>query len=237
MNQLDKELSQIKIKLEEMWSLVEFQMLGCKEALLTSNLDLAKKVIKKGKKVNAYDIKIDRMCENFFALYNPVAVDLRWVLAILKINANLERIGDYAESVARMIKEAKTPIEPTLLEKSRLLDMFEGTETMLANVRLAFLSEDTDLAREVLKQDKVLNKINMKTDKVLLDYFKSHPDNIPQSLKVSGIIRKLERVGDQTTNIAEEIVFYVDAKVLKHKDKFKKKGDKDNNGDDKGNTK
>lgn len=233
MNQIDKELSRIKKKLEEMWALVEFQVVSCREALLTGDEDLAQRIIKKGKKVNAYDLKIDRLCENFFALYNPVASDLRWVLAILKINANLERIGDSAESVARMLKEAVLPVEPNLLAQSRLLEMLEATEHMLANVRVAFLEEDTQLAREVLKQDKLLNKIHQKTDGVLLHYFKAHPDNIPQSLKVSGIIRKLERIGDQTTNIAEEIVFYVDAKVLKHKEKGgKKKKDKYQSSED-----
>ncbi|RNI31446.1 phosphate signaling complex protein PhoU [Rufibacter latericius] len=228
MNQLDKELLRIKTKVEEMWDLVDFQLTAGREALLTSNPDLAKKVIKSGKKVNAYDIKIDRMCENIFALFNPVAVDLRWVLAILKINSNLERIGDYAESIAHMLKEANPPIEPTLLADSRFLEMFEASETMLKNVRIAFLEENTELARQVIKQDKLLNKIHGKTDKVLMRYFQTHPDNIFQSLKVSGIIRKLERIGDHTTNIAEEIVFYVDAKVVKHQQKKKKnKGSED----------
>jgi phosphate transport system protein len=227
MNQLDKELLRIKTKVEIMWDLVDFQLTSGKEAILTANEELARKVIKSGKKVNAYDIKIDRMCENIFALFNPVAVDLRWVLAILKINSNLERIGDYAESIAHMLKEATPPIEPTLLAESRLGEMYEATEAMLQNVRQAFLEENTELARQVIKQDKRLNKIHTQTDKVLLKYFQSHPHNIYQSLKVSGIIRKLERIGDHTTNIAEEIVFYVDAKVVKHKQKKKRNKDQE----------
>ncbi|WP_205503801.1 phosphate signaling complex protein PhoU [Rufibacter psychrotolerans] len=223
MNQLDKELLRIKNKVEEMWDLVDFQLQSGHEALLNPDPDLTKKIIKSGKKVNAYDIKIDRMCENIFALFNPVAVDLRWVLAILKINANLERIGDYGESIAQMLKEATPPIEPNLLENSRVLEMYEATTAMLRNIRQAFLEENTELARQVIKQDKLLNKINAKTDKMLLKYFQEHPTNIHQSLKVAGIIRKLERIGDHTTNIAEEIVFYVDAKVVKHKQKKKKK--------------
>ncbi|WP_207435337.1 phosphate signaling complex protein PhoU [Sabulibacter ruber] len=223
MNQLDKELLRIKNKVEEMWDLVDFQLQSGRDALVNPNEDLTRKIIKSGKKVNAYDIKIDRMCENIFALFNPVAVDLRWVLSILKINSNLERIGDSGESIAHMLKEASLPIEPTLLQESRVLEMYDATTAMLQNVRQAFLEENTDLARQVIKQDKILNKIHAKTDKMLMNYFQSHPDNIAQSLKVSGIIKKLERIGDHTTNIAEEIVFYVDAKVVKHKQKKKKK--------------
>jgi phosphate transport system protein len=224
MNQLEKELQRITNKVSEMWALVEYQVVNGKEALVKTDAELAKKVIKRGKKVNDYDIKIDRMIENFFALYNPVAVDLRWALAILKINANLERIGDSAESVALMIREIKSPLEADLMEVSRLVEMYDGAIAMLNEVHLAFHEKDTERARGLIRQDQLLNKIHRQTDKVLIDYIKEHPDRVAQCLKVSGIIRKLERIGDQVTNIAEEIVFYVDAKVVKHK-KVKKPKD------------
>ncbi|GGK63867.1 phosphate signaling complex protein PhoU [Rufibacter glacialis] len=222
MNHLDKELLAIKDKVNEMWSLVEFQMLAGKDALLNGDEELLRKIIKRGKKVNAYDIKIDRMCENIFALYNPVAVDLRWLMAILKINANIERIGDSSEGIAQLIREANFPVDPELLETTRVLEMYDAAESMLADVQRAFYEENTELARDLIKRDKLLNKIHVKTDKVIIRYIQAHPDNINQSLKVSGIIRKLERIGDQITNIAEEIIFYVDAKVVKHKQKKKR---------------
>ncbi|ALJ01185.1 phosphate signaling complex protein PhoU [Rufibacter tibetensis] len=225
MNHLDKELLAIKDKVNEMWSLVEFQVLAGKDALLNGDEELTNKIIKRGKKVNAYDIKIDRMCENIFALYNPVAVDLRWLMAILKINSNIERIGDSSESIAQLIKEAGTPIDPALLETTRVLEMYDAAEAMLADVQRAFYEENTELAREIIKKDKILNKIHLKTDKVIIKYIQANPENIAQSLKVSGIIRKLERIGDQITNIAEEIIFYVDAKVVKHKQKKKRNKD------------
>ena len=106
-----------------------------------------------------------------------------------------------------------------LLEMSRVLEMYEDALLMLAEVKKAFAEKDTQLAKLVIRQDKALNKINRETDEVIIAYIKKHPDNIDQSLKVGGIIRKLERIGDHVTNIAEEIVFYVDAKVVKHKPK------------------
>ena len=221
MNQLDKELLRIKEKVDEMWDLVTFQVNGGKTALVNADKELARKIMKRGKKVNAYDVKIDRMCENFFALFNPVAVDLRWLLAILKINANLERIGDTAEGIARYIKEAETPFDPKLLETTQVLEMYEAAEIMLGDVRKALAEEDTDLAKALIKRDKVLDKINAKADKALLGYIQGHPENTHQALKISNIIRKLERIGDQITNIAEEVVFYVDAKVVKHRQKEK----------------
>jgi phosphate transport system protein len=224
MNQLEKELQRITNKVSEMWALVEFQVLNGKEALVKTDIELARKVIKRGKKVNDYDIKIDRMIENFFALYNPVAVDLRWALAVLKINSNLERIGDSAESVALMIREIESPLEPDLVAATRLIEMYDGAIAMLQEVHQAFHEKDTELARALMSQDKLLNKIHRKTDSVLISYIRQHPEQLAQCLKVAGIIRKLERIGDQVTNIAEEIVFYVDAKVVKHK-KIKKPKD------------
>ena len=219
MSHLDNELKRIKTKVTEMWELVEFQVQCGQEALVKGDKTLAQKIIKRGKKVNNYDIKIDQLCENMLALFNPLAVDLRLILAILKINSNLERIGDTAESIAGLILESEMPLEENLVEMTRVLEMYECALLMLAEVKRAFVEEDTRLAKMVIKQDKALNKIHRNTDNVIMAYLKNRPDNINQSLKVAGIIRKLERVGDHVTNIAEEIVFYIDAKVLRHKPK------------------
>ena len=216
---LDNELKRIRAKVSEMWELVEFQVKCGHEAIVKGDKVLAEKIIKRGKKVNEYDIKIDQRCENLLALFNPLAVDLRLILATLKINSNLERIGDTAEGIAGLILDTATPIEPELLAQSRVLEMYESALQMLAEIKTAYLENDTRLAKAVMKKDKVLNKINRHTDAVTVTYIIKHPDNIDQSLKMAGIIRKLERIGDHITNIAEEMVFYVDAKVLKHKPK------------------
>jgi phosphate transport system protein len=227
MSHLDNELGRIINKVTAMWDLVEFQVRSGQEALMAGDMALAEKVIKRGKKVNGYDLKIDQRCENLLALFNPLAVDLRLILAILKINANLERIGDTAEGISGLVLEAGTPIEKELLEMSRVLEMYDGALLMLSEIKRAFLEKDTRLAKLVMRQDKTLNKIHRNTDKVIIAYLKNHADNIDQCLKIAGIIRKLERIGDHVTNIAEEIVFYVDAKVVKHQDKaWKEKGPK-----------
>lgn len=238
MSHLDNELGRIRSKINEMWEMVEFQVKSGQEALVKGDKTLAEKIIKRGKKVNGYDLKIDQLCENLLALFNPLAVDLRLILAILKINSNLERIGDTAEGIAGLILDANAPVEKDLMEMSRVLEMYDGALLMLSEVKRAFIEEDTQLAKLVMRQDKTLNKIHRNTDAVIIDYLKQHPNNIEQSLKVGGIIRKLERIGDHVTNIAEEIVFYVDAKVVKHKPKpwkeKKRKADFQNESDTNG---
>ncbi|AMM51843.1 hypothetical protein TH61_12560 [Rufibacter sp. DG15C] len=231
MNQLDKELQLIKAKVNAMWELVTEQVSSARQALVTADHDLARKVVKRDKKVNNFDSKIDRMCEDFFALYNPVAVDLRWVLATLKINANLERIGDAAEGIAQQVREVEGTFSPELLEATRLLEMYDAAQSMLQDAFKAYDDQDTDLARDLIKRDKLLNTINGKKDKVLVRYIQQYPDQIDHSLKMSSVLQKLERMGDQVTNIAEEVIFYVDAKMIKHKSMKKKTKVKKNKPD------
>ncbi|QCR23675.1 phosphate signaling complex protein PhoU [Pontibacter sp. SGAir0037] len=226
MSHIDIELEKIKSKLMEMWDLVDYQVQSSQEALATINHELAEKIINLGKKVNKYDIKVDRLCENVFALFTPVAVDLRTLLATLKINANLERIGDSSEGIGYYVKKLSAPINQHLLTATKTGEMFQAAVAMLAECRTAYLNGDTELAKQVIKRDKALNKIYHKSDSLIAKYIKDNPDKIQEGLVLLSIIKKIERIGDQATNIAEEIIFYRDAKVVKHKKKKKKK-DKD----------
>jgi phosphate transport system protein len=227
MAQLDTELKRLKTKLLEMWDLVEYQLQAGREAMLNADEELAKQVIKRDRKVNQFDIKIDRMCENFFALFTPVAVDLRLVLAVLKINSNLERLGDTAEGIARFVKKMDSPANPELLELTNVVQMYDEALKMLADSRTAFQNNDTALAKAIIKHDRTLNKIYRKSDAIVTKFMVENPDRITEALAILSIIKKLERVGDQVTNIAEEIIFYRDAKVVKHKSDKKKKKKED----------
>lgn len=223
MPHIDIEIDRLKKKLMEMWDLVEVQLVKGREAMEKADQELPNEILKMGKKVNNYDVKIDRMCENFFALFTPVAVDLRTVLAILKINANLERIGDTAEGIAFFVKKLDGPLSPELVEMTMVHPMFEEALVMLKDCQRAFMENDTTLAKEIIKRDKVLNKIYRKSDNIVINFLKHDPAKIKEGLILLSIIKKIERVGDQVSNIAEEIIFYKDAKIVKHKLKKKKK--------------
>jgi len=203
-----------------MWTLVNSQLSKARLAFLNFDKDLAREVVTKEKRVNGSELKIDRDCENIFALFCPVAIDLRFLLAVLKINSNLERIGDIAEGIAKYIIDAEAPFTKELLDVTRILPMYEESVKMLEDTQEAFEKEDTILARSVFKKDDFLDDINRQAHKVLERYLKDHPEDTSQALWLLSIIRKLERVGDQAKNVAEEIIFYLEAKVLKHKNKF-----------------
>ena len=216
MTQFELEIQHIKTEVINMTELVHLQLVKAKEAMLIFDKDLAHEVIAREKRVNAFELKIDRDCENIFALFCPVAVDLRFLLASLKINNNLERIGDIAEGIAKYVIKSETKFDMNLLESTKLLRMFDDSIDILSDIKVAFENEDTLLARTIFSRDEILDEINKNADNAIAAYIKTNPENISQAVFVLSIVRKLERVGDQSKNIAEEIIFYVEAKVLKH---------------------
>ncbi|ESU20393.1 phosphate transport system regulatory protein PhoU [Flavobacterium enshiense DK69] len=222
MTQLENEIQNLKEELIDLWLLVNLQLEKAQQSLFSMDNDLAREIIANEKRVNSYELKLDRDCENVFALFNPVAMDLRFVLAVLKINSNLERTGDIAAGIAKFVKEIDEDFDKNLLEVSNVKEMFEVSIFMMSNVLEAFEKEDTKLARKIFKQDETLDKIKKKANGVIAKYCKEQPDNIEQALYLLSIIQKLERVGDHAKNMAEETIFYIEAKVLKHKSNKKK---------------
>ena len=216
MTQLENEIQDIKAEVVSMWYLVESQLKKARTSMLHFDRDLAREVVLKEKRVNAFELKLDRDCENIFALYCPVAVDLRFLLAVLKINNNLERIGDIAEGVAKYVIESLTDFDHSLFKNTELITMFDDAISILTDTRIAFEKEDTILARSIFKKDEALDRINANAIKNIEECIKADLGMINDALYVLSIIRKLERVGDQAKNIAEEIIFYIEAKVLKH---------------------
>jgi phosphate transport system protein len=220
MAQIETELQLLKTEAINMWTLVNSQLSKARLAFLNFDKDLAREVVLKEKRVNGSELKIDRDCENIFALFCPVAIDLRFLLAVLKINSNLERIGDIAEGIAKYIIDAEAPFTKEMLDATRILPMYEESVRMLEDTQEAFEKEDTILARSVFKKDDFLDNVNKSSNKALEQHLKQYPEDLAQALWILSIIRKLERVGDQSKNIAEEIIFYLEAKVLKHKGKY-----------------
>lgn len=223
MTHLETELQQLKDSLVEMWTLVTKQLSKAKEALIKVDKDLAREIISAEKRVNALELSIDQDSENIFALYSPVAVDLRLVLAIYKINNSLERQGDCAKGIAKFVIAIDGTFDKSLLKLTRIIDMFEENDVMLKELTEAFEKEDGIIARRIFKRDELLDEINDKSTSIIADYIRNNIDNAEQALQILSIIRKLERAGDHSKNIAEEIIFYTEAKVLKHRPKEKKK--------------
>ena len=214
---IESELVLLKKEIGEMWTLVYNQLDRAGEAVLTLDRKLAQQVLVRERRVNAFELKIDSDVEDVIALYNPVAIDLRFVLAMMKINTNLERLGDFAEGIARFaIHCQEVALDSELVKKLRLGEMISQVLSMLELAKKALEEENLELATAVFAKDNLLDEINVEATNILADYVRQHPESALTCLNLVSVFRKLERSGDHITNIAEEIVFFIDAKVLKH---------------------
>ncbi len=222
MTHLEEELQKLKHEMTGMAELVTSQIKKSLTALIEGDTDLASEVIFNEKRVNAYELSLDKECENILALLNPFATDMRFVFATLKINSNFERIGDSAEGIAQYLLMAGECFDKDLLKISRFAEMADTVNMMLQSISEAYANGDTKLARTIFNQDNILDDINKGATDVIVEYLKGDSPNIHQALYLLTIIRKLERVGDHITNIAEEIIFHMEAKILKHVKKAKK---------------
>lgn len=225
MAKIEGELKMLKEEVKEMWLLVQSQLAKGLTSLQNFDKDLAREVVMIEKRVNSRELKIDRDCEDIFAIYCPVAVDLRFLLAVLKINTNLERVGDIAEGIAKLVIDTKNSFKPELLASTQVVEMYHEALEIIDQILTAFENEDSVTARGIFKRDEFLDEINRKANELITGYLKDHPEDIEQALNLLSIIRRLERIGDQAENIAEEIIFYMEAKVIRHTSRKRKSMD------------
>tara|TARA_B100000780_G_scaffold277996_1_gene250156 strand:+ start:3777 stop:4439 length:663 start_codon:yes stop_codon:yes gene_type:complete len=219
MTHLKLEIKRLKSNMLKMLLTVESQVKKTKKALVTFDKDLANEVRETEKRINGLELQIDADCENILALYTPVAIDLRFVLSNYKINNDLERLADNVDAIASYILKQETAFDPKLLLQTKIIEMFTICLKMLSNIIKAYENEDTDLARKVYAMDQSLNDHNINVVNILSEHIKAEPLNLKKHLYILSSVRKLERNGDLIKNVAEEIIFYVEALVLKHKNK------------------
>lgn len=228
MANLDNEIKLLKDNILELMFLVKNQLEKGSKALDQFDEELAHEITANEKRVDSLELTIDRDCENLLALHNPVAVDLRFVMASFKINSDLERIGDHANSIAKYILDFGKAMDEDTIKQMKVDEMYAVSLKMMSNIFNAFITEDTELARKVFKLDKRLNEINREVSAITTKFIQKDVEQTQNYLYLFSIIRKLERVGDLTKNIAEELIFYIEAKVLKHQ----KMKSKNNNSSD-----
>jgi len=208
------ELQTLRETIIRMSSLVDEQIDYAISALLTSNEELKKLVIERDQKVNEFDIQIDQQCERILARTQPVAIDLRLLLTALNVNRELERIGDIAVNIAERTDAVQS--HKDILYGVHFSEMADKAREMVKHSIDAFIHEDAALAREVCCQDEIVDEYNHEIFDALVSQMKSQPDTIESGAHLMILTRHLERLADHATNIAENVVFLVDAKIIKH---------------------
>ena len=209
-----EELEQLKTRLLEMGGLAEDRVRSAVEGLVGRDLPLVDRVLGGDVPINQLHIEIDSRCFKLLALYQPMAVDLRAIVSAVKINTDLERVGDLAINIAEAVRRyMRHPPVKELIDIPRMADL---AQAMLRDSLDAYVRRDIALAQSVLNQDDELDALKTQVFRDLLTYMLQDPATIEPSLDLILISRHLERIGDHATNVAEDVIFMVSARDVRH---------------------
>jgi phosphate transport system protein len=208
------ELEDLKSSIIRMGSMAETAMKDAVRAFLHRDSALGRRVIDQEHVINELEVANDEAVVRLLALQQPVATDLRLILAALKLNNDLERIGDHAVNIAESALATKldenSPVRPDILR------MGEFTQRMLRDALDGFIHNDAAMCRAVLGLDDMIDELNKKIVNDMVAVIRSSPDKVETALDIVRVSRNLERVADLATNIAEEVIFVAEAQVVKH---------------------
>jgi phosphate transport system protein len=208
------ELEELKQNLLMMATLVEEAIHNAVQSLMKRDSDLAQKAFEAEDKINTMDIDINSKCLNLLALRQPMAADLRFITSAMKIVTDLERMGDQAINIAE--RAISLNQEPQLKPYIDIPRMSEITQSMVKDVLDAFVNGDSKLARSVCERDDLVDGLNDQVFRELLTYMYGDSQTITRAVHLMIVCRCLERIGDHATNIAEDVIFMLDARVIKH---------------------
>jgi len=208
------ELEELNQALLGMGALVESSIHCSVQALVNRDERMARRVIEDEVRINQMELDIDARVTRLLALNQPVAGDLRLLIIALKINTDLERMGDLAVNIAeRAISLAKVPLVKPLIDTPRMASLVED---MLHSSLDAFVKRDADLAEKVLPADDEVDSIRDNIYSELLEVMQSNPSVVPSAIHLMFVARNLERIADHTTNIAEDVIFLVRGVDIRH---------------------
>ncbi len=210
----DEELKHLNEKLLEMVRLVEEAISRAVRALVKRDGKLAEQVIRADDTINFLEIEIEELCLKLLALQQPLAIDLRFIASALKINNDLERIGDQAVNIAeRTLDLLKQPLLKPLIDIPRMATL---AQRMIKDSLDAFVNRDTKLARDVCERDDEIDDLNDQIFRELLTYMMQNPKTISRAVDLILVGRHLERIADLATNICEDVIYLVNGKMIKH---------------------
>ena len=209
-----EELDVLKSRLLEMGGLAEQRVRRAVQGLAEREHDLIESVLIGDEPINALQLEIDDRCLKLLALHQPMATDLRAVMAAVKINTDLERVGDLAVNIAEAAKRyAMHPPVKKLIDIPKMADI---AQAMLRDALDSYVKRDMALARQVLHQDDSLHALKTQIFRELLSFMLKDPSTIEAALDLILVSRHLERIGDHATNVAEDVIFMVSARDVRH---------------------
>jgi phosphate transport system protein len=209
-----EELEQLKTKLLEMSSLVEAAIQRSIGAVINKDRSAAEEVFRSEARINEIEIEIDEFAVNLLALQQPMAADLRLIISALKINTDLERMGDLAVNIAQRAQSLMN--EPVIKPMIDIPHIAALVQSMVRKALDAFVTRDADLARSVLASDDAVDSLRTACYHELVSFMEKDPQNIRPALDLLAVTRNLERIADHSTNIAEDVLFLVKGVDVRH---------------------
>ncbi len=214
----ETELENLKINITKMASIVEEMVENSFTALVNSDLELCQKIKARDREIDAYDNLIKTQCENILALFQPMAIDLRFILTALMINNQLERCGDIAVNITQRVKPLID--YKSLVDESKILEMGSVAKSMFKDAIDSFINRDANLAEQIGNKDNIVDDYNKNIFRFLIEKMKNQPELIEPAAHLMILSRHIERLADHSTNIAEDVIFMVNAEIVSHKHKL-----------------
>lgn len=209
------EIEKLKKKILLLTAMVEENLLRAVKALVENNENLVKEVIAYDVKIDTFEVEVEEECLKILALHQPVAVDLRYVVAVLKITSDLERIGDLAVNISK--RTSSINLDSDRVVPINLYEMLDLTLKLVKDAIDAMVENDTQLAKQVCLEDDEIDDIHKNSIKILKENIKKNPQRIDFYLSLLNVSRNLERIADHATNIAEDVIYNIDGQIVRHK--------------------
>jgi phosphate transport system protein len=212
---LQREIDRLKKEILRLGAIVENSVQMAVRAIEDRNLDLAEKVIDSDFEIDRSEVDLEEDCLKILALHQPVAIDLRFIIAVLKINNDLERIGDLAVNIAERVRFLSSM--PSIKIPYDLQGLVEKTRWMLRSSLDSLVKLDTTIARRVCSADDEVDNINREMYDLIKDAIRARPEHLDALIPYLSVSRYLERIADHATNIAEDVIYMVDGVIARHR--------------------
>jgi phosphate transport system protein len=212
---LQREIENLKKKILNLSARVEAAVHDSTEAIEERDSDLAQRVIDKDIAIDQQEVEVEEECLKILALHQPVAIDLRFIIAVLKINSDLERIGDLAVNIAERAVFLATQPKPDIYFD--FVGMAQEAQSMLKKSLDALVNMSIELAQEVCAGDDTIDAMNRQMYLKVQDSILAHPEQIASLIHLLSVSRHLERIADHATNIAEDVIYMSEGQIVRHR--------------------
>ena len=212
---IERQIENLKERILRLGTLVEEAISKSITALINRDTSLAQRVIANDSEIDAMEVEVEEECLKMLALYQPVAADLRFVVAALKINNDLERMGDLARNIAKRVTQLEGGDPYDLPPEIRT--MATQAQEMVRQCLDAVVKRDPTLARQVREEDDIVDEARQRIQRRVLQGIKDQPKNVENLLRINSVSKHIERIADMATNSAEDVVYMVEGDIVRHR--------------------